>query len=171
MLNMRQEKISNFMQLAFTIAKRSPDPFTKCGAIITDNRGRIIGTGYNGMPRDTDGDDFPWGRGDGSQNDPNSKYPYVHHAEKNAILNCVLLPHYIGGAVCYVNAKCCYHCLNDLWQFGVHTVYQGSVAPRMVDQNSAVISEKIIQKTGIKVFNIDCSEFDWYGNFYKENGV
>jgi deoxycytidylate deaminase len=155
------------MQLAFTIANRSPDPKTKCGSIITDNRGRIIGSGYNGMPRDTDEEAFPWERGEG-QEDPLSKYPYVHHAEKNAILNCVVTPHYIGGAICYVNGKCCFRCLNDLWQFGIHTVYQGNVLPRMVDDNHKKIIDRIISKTGINIINVDCSIYNWYEDIMRQ---
>lgn len=159
---MRQDKISNFMQLCFTIANRSPDPNTKCGAILTDNRGRLIGAGYNGMPRDTDEDAFPWTRGNGEQNDPESKYPFVQHAEKNAILNCSVVPHYIGGAICYVNAQPCYQCLNDLWGFGVHTIYHGNLLHRMVTENNQKIINKIIEETGIKIVAIDCSEYEWY---------
>lgn len=164
---MRQEQIANFMQLCFTIANRSADPNTKCGAIITDMHGRIIGTGYNGMPIGTDPDAFPWIRGDGSQDDPDSKYPYVHHAEKNAILNCSVIPRHIGGAVCYVNGKSCYNCVNDLWQYGVHTIYQGNLQPRMVDEKHKKIIDKIVKETNIHIVDVDCSRYPWY-EFIKE---
>ena len=55
---------------------------TKVGAILINSKKRVIALGYNGMPK---GDDtFPWVR-EGKVKD--TKYPYVIHAEMNALLN------------------------------------------------------------------------------------
>ena len=42
--------------------------------------------GYNGTPKGWDDSKFPWGK-DMSLGEENTKYPYVVHAEENAILN------------------------------------------------------------------------------------
>lgn len=162
----RQDKVENFMEMAFVVSKRSPDPNTKCGTVLTDNRGRIIGCGYNGFLRDTD-EVWPLERGSGGGS-PDSKYSYVVHSEINAIYNCVVTPHHIGGGIAYVNGKCCYCCVRDLWQFGIHTIYQGDVLPRMVDDNHTQIIDKIVKETGIKIIDVDCSKFYWRDNFYKK---
>lgn len=49
-----------FMAVAFLVAKRSKDPVTRVGACIVDNENKIVGVGYNGMPRGCSDDTFPW---------------------------------------------------------------------------------------------------------------
>ena len=71
-----------FMGIAMLAAKRSKDPNTQVGACIVSQDNIIISTGYNGMPKGCSDDEYPWER-EGAQ----TKYPYVVHAELNAILN------------------------------------------------------------------------------------
>lgn len=72
-----------FMGVAMLAAKRSKDPNTQVGACIVSQDNIILSTGYNGFPKGCSDDEFPWDReGD------NTKYPFVVHAELNAILNC-----------------------------------------------------------------------------------
>ena len=73
-----------FMGIARLSAMRSKDPNTQVGACIVDQKNRICATGYNGFPTGCDDDIFPWGN-DGEFID--TKYPYVVHAEANAVLN------------------------------------------------------------------------------------
>jgi len=54
---------------------RSDDEETKAGAIIVNKNNRIVATGYNGTPKGTN---LPKTRPD--------KYPYMVHAEENAML-------------------------------------------------------------------------------------
>ena len=80
-----------FMGVALLSAKRTKDPNTKVGACLVNEDKRIIGIGYNGFPRGCQDDEFPWGR---EGNAIDTKYPYVVHAEANAILNivCIFIP-------------------------------------------------------------------------------
>ena len=71
-----------FMGVAMLAARRSKDPNTQVGACIVSPENIIISTGYNGLPNGCSDDEYPWGR-DGEE----TKYPYVVHAELNAILN------------------------------------------------------------------------------------
>lgn len=64
---------------------RSKDPNTKVGACVIDNENRIIGVGYNGLPRGCSDGQFPWERD--RTNILENKYPYVVHAEMNAMFN------------------------------------------------------------------------------------
>ena len=71
-----------FMGMAHLSAKRSKDPNTRVGACIVNPQKRVVGLGYNGFPYGCEDDEFPWDR-DGDF--LNTKYPYVVHAELNAI--------------------------------------------------------------------------------------
>ena len=71
-----------FMATAFLSAQRSKDPVTQVGAVIVNRQHRIVGIGYNGMPRGCNDKDMPWGKND--EDKLNTKYLYVCHAETNA---------------------------------------------------------------------------------------
>ena len=43
-----------FMSTARLSSMRSKDPATQVGAVIVNGQKRIVGTGYNGMPRGED---------------------------------------------------------------------------------------------------------------------
>jgi dCMP deaminase len=75
-----------FMAMAFLTAQRSKDPNTQVGACIINQQNCIIGLGYNGFPRGCSDDHLPWTRTSESSR-LHTKYPYVCHAEVNAILN------------------------------------------------------------------------------------
>lgn len=74
-----------FMAVAVLSAHRSKDPNTQLGACIVNEEKQIVGIGYNGMPIGCSDDALPWCRT--ADNMLNTKYPYVCHAELNAILN------------------------------------------------------------------------------------
>jgi len=74
-----------FMAIAKLVSEDSKDPNTQVGACLVDAENRIIGTGYNGFPRDIPNTALPWDR-EGEPED--TKYLYVGHAEENVIDNC-----------------------------------------------------------------------------------
>ena len=71
-----------FMGVALLAARRSKDPNTQVGACIVSGDNIILSTGYNGFPAGCSDDEYPWEREGES-----TKYPFVVHAELNAILN------------------------------------------------------------------------------------
>ena len=73
-----------FMGVALLAAQRSKDPNSQVGCCIATEDNIIVSVGYNGFPRGCSDDDLPWER-EGDWGD--IKYPYVVHAEHNAILN------------------------------------------------------------------------------------
>jgi len=80
-----------FMNVAILAALRSKDPSTQVGACIVNRDNVIVGVGYNGFPTNISDDLLPWNR-DGVDNmgadiTLDTKYPYVCHAQMNAILN------------------------------------------------------------------------------------
>ena len=75
-----------FMGIALLSAKRSKDPSTQVGACIVNKHKKVVGLWYNGFPIGCDDDSLPWNR---EGNFLETKYPYVCHAELNAILNSI----------------------------------------------------------------------------------
>lgn len=57
------------------------------GATIVSQDQIILGIGYNGFPRGCKDEELPWAKKSKSGNPMECKYPYVVHAEMNAILN------------------------------------------------------------------------------------
>ena len=67
-----------FLVLAKLIGSWSKDPSTQVGAVIVDNKNRIVSVGYNGFPRGVE---------DSEKRLCNrqEKYDIIVHAEVNAI--------------------------------------------------------------------------------------
>ena len=113
---MRNQYISwdqYFMGVAKLSALRSKDPNTQVGACIINHDKRIVGIGYNGLPRGCDDHVFPW-KSEGEYID--TKYPYVVHAEANAILNAT---QNLNGASMYVTLFPCNECAKLIIQSGI----------------------------------------------------
>jgi dCMP deaminase len=107
-----------FMGVAQLSAHRSKDPNTQVGACIVNAKKRIIGIGYNGFPAGCSDDQLPWDR----QGDfLDTKYPYVCHAEMNAITNSSNKPE-LEGASLYVSLFPCNDCAKLIIQVGIKEV-------------------------------------------------
>lgn len=109
---------SYFMAVAFLSAQRSKDPNTQVGACIVDANKCIVGIGYNGFPRGCSDEHLPWARQ--AQSDLHKKYPYVCHAEVNAILNKCSAN--VKGATLYVALFPCNDCAKVIIQAGIREV-------------------------------------------------
>lgn len=104
-----------FMGVALLAAQRSKDPNTQVGACIVSQDNIILSTGYNGLPNGCSDDEFPWER-QGEE----TKYPYVVHAELNAILNSG--GRVLKGAKLYVALFPCNECAKAIIQSGIREV-------------------------------------------------
>ena len=71
-----------FMNIAYEVAKRSPDPRKKVGAVIVDDLNRIISTGYNALPSKFPENSVDW-------EDREFIHSIIIHAECNALLYCL----------------------------------------------------------------------------------
>ena len=106
-----------FMGIALWSAKRSKDPSTQVGACIVNQLDKIVGIGYNGFPIGCSDDELPWVRSADDTNE--TKYPYVVHAEANAILNSTKDLH---GARIYVALFPCNECTKLIIQSGIKEI-------------------------------------------------
>ena len=108
-----------FMDLTENIASWSSCCRRQVGAIIVIDK-RIIATGYNGAPNNWKDDKFPWDR---HNEDPkNNKYPYVIHAEMNALLNYKGDNKDLDGSTVYVTLFPCHECAKVIIQTGIKRV-------------------------------------------------
>ena len=107
-----------FMGVALLSSKRSKDPNTKVGACIVNEDKRIVGIGYNGMPFGCDDKVYPWSN-DKNVDSLDTKYPYVVHAEPNAILNSTSN---LKGATLYVTLFPCNECAKLVIQSGIKRI-------------------------------------------------
>lgn len=133
-----------YMDLAIRTSKQSKDPHTKVGAcVVKDNR--IISLGYNGAPRSFPDNAVPMNR-DKSLPLMYQKYPYMVHAELNAILNYRgSMSDFVDSTV-YVTTSPCYECAKALAQVGVkEVVYLNEYHQEIWD-----ISKIILSNCGIK---------------------
>ncbi len=136
-----------FMGVALLSAMRSKDPSTQVGACIVNDKKRIVGIGYNGFPYGVEDDTFPWENGDDFLN---SKYPYVVHAEPNAILNSTVS---LDNATLYVTLFPCNECAKLIIQSGIKEVV--FLEDKYHDELSSVASRKMFDSAKIKYRQIE----------------
>ena len=131
-----------FMGVALLSAQRSKDPNTQVGACIINEKKKIVGMGYNGLPIGCDDDHFPWAReGDFLE----TKYPYVCHAELNAILNKISAD--LDKCTVYVTLFPCNECAKVLIQSGIQEVIY--LSNKYPDSDSVKAARKMFDSAGV----------------------
>ena len=133
-----------FMGIAMLAARRSKDPNTQVGACIVSQDNIIISTGYNGMPKGCSDDEFPWQRTGEEEND--TKYPFVVHAELNAILNANGRD--LRDSRVYVALFPCNECAKAIIQSGVKEVVY--LSDKYKDTMGNIASKRMLQAAGVK---------------------
>ncbi len=131
------------MAIAQLSALRSKDPNTQVGACIVNTSKRIIGIGYNGFPIGCSDDELPWDReGDFLE----TKYPYVCHAEMNAITNASNKPE-LDGATMYVSLYPCNECAKLIVQVGITEVVY--LSDKYHDDDVFIAARRIFDMAGV----------------------
>jgi len=133
-----------FMGIAMLAARRSKDPNTQVGACIVSQDNIIISTGYNGMPKGCSDDEFPWDRK--GENEAATKYPYVVHAELNAILNASGRD--LRGSRIYVALFPCNECAKAIIQSGIKEVIY--LSDKYHDTMLNLVSKRMLSAAGVK---------------------
>ena len=148
---------SYFMGIALLSSMRSKDPNTQVGACIVNEDKRIVGVGYNGLPKGCEDTDFPWER-EGEFLE--TKYPYVCHAGLNAILNSIKS---LKDCIIYVALFPCNECSKAIIQSGIKEIVYLSDKYDGTDTNRA--SKKMLDSAGVKYRkftpNMDKLEIDF----------
>ena len=137
-----------FMGVALLAAKRSKDPNTQVGACIVSPDKIILSTGYNGFPAGCSDDEYPWDR-EGEE----TKYPYVVHAELNAILNANGKS--LRGATIYVALFPCNECAKAIIQSGIRKVVY--LSDKYADSDATRASKRMLQSAGVDFTRLNTS--------------
>lgn len=133
-----------FMGVALLAAQRSKDPSTQVGACIVDETNRILSTGYNGFPKGCSDDDFPWNR---NADEGETKYPFVVHAELNAILNN--RGKSLADSKIYVALFPCHECAKAIIQAGITEVIY--LSDKYKDTVSDANSRRMLETAGVRL--------------------
>lgn len=132
-----------FLAIAMVIAQLSKDAETKCGCVITDSSFRVLSAGYNSFPAGFPDNEIP--------NIRPAKYPYIIHAESNALSFCQLRP---SGGTAYITTYPCTECIKLLHQNEIaRVVYINSVKhkkPQMLGDEDSIARANIIRWSGIE---------------------
>ena len=133
-----------FMAVAKLSAMRSKDPNTQVGACIVSKDNRILSIGYNGTPNGYQDEYFPWER---TGNPLDTKYLYVVHAERNAILNFRGNNNELEGAKIYVDLFPCNECAKEIIQSGIKEVIY--LSDKYANTNETIVSKRLFDSCGV----------------------
>lgn len=132
-----------FMGVALLSAGRSKDNNTQVGACIVSDENKVLSVGYNGMPTGCNDDDMPWDR---EGDTLSTKYPFVCHAELNAILNRITGS--LKGSKIYVSLFPCNECAKAIIQSGIKEVIY--MEDKYADSDSVKASKMMFEMAGVK---------------------
>lgn len=133
----------SYLKMAGIWAENSYCQRRKVGALLVKER-MIISDGYNGTPSGFD---------NVCENEDGLTYPYVLHAEANAITKVAKSNNSSLGATLYVTAAPCVECSKLIIQAGIsRVVYRDSY--RLTD------GLDLLERAGIEVVQIDKEMLD-----------
>lgn len=137
-----------FMGVALLSARRSKDPSTQVGACIVNDKNKIVGAGYNGLPTGCHDDEFPW---DKKGEFLETKYPFVCHAELNAILNNIGMD--LRGCKIYTALFPCNECTKAIIQSGISEVIY--LSDKYEASDAAKASRLMLEKAGVRCRKVE----------------
>lgn len=139
-----------FLRLAREISTWSKDPSTCIGAVAISSAGKLLVSGYNGLPRGIE--DTPF-----RLNDRPTKYSLVCHAETNLVYNAAFHGVSLNGSSVYVHGlPVCSECAKALIQVGVDRVVM--TATENTSQKwaeSFELTAQLFQEAGIEYHFLD----------------
>lgn len=131
-----------FFDLARLVATWSKDPSSQVGAVVVDDRKRIVSVGFNGLP---------FGVEDTEErlNKRELKYELIVHAEANAILTA---PKSVTGCSIYVYPYLpCSRCAGAIIQSGIKKVVveDRPIPERWTD--NFMLAKSILEEAGVEI--------------------
>ena len=131
-----------FFDLARLVATWSKDPSSQVGAVIVDDKKRIVSVGFNGLPIGVE---------DTKERLENReiKYELIVHAEANAILTA---PKSVSGCTIYVYPYLpCSRCAGAIIQSGIkRVIVEDRPIPERWQANFD-LAKKILTEAGVEV--------------------
>ena len=108
-----------YIDMAFYISQKSLDPSTKHGCIVVDEEHTPLSMGYNSPPRGCIDEKIPLTRPE--------KYPYMVHAEENAIINAARSGTSLKGSTFYITGHPCSRSFRMISNVGAIKIVNGPV--------------------------------------------
>ena len=136
-----------YMALAKAISDFSKDPSTKAGAVICDDKQRVVSMGFNGFPRGIDDSQD-------RLNDRDTKYNLTVHAEINSILfakqnldNCTIFVYPMAP---------CVRCAVVIIQSGIKRVVSHKLPSNLEDRwgDSVKLSGRLFKEAGVELVQL-----------------
>tara|TARA_B100000287_G_C20464774_1_gene714801 strand:- start:428 stop:856 length:429 start_codon:yes stop_codon:yes gene_type:complete len=136
------------MGLAYYTSIRSHDSQTKVGCVIVNEDNNVVSMGYNGFPKGVNDAQLPTIRPE--------KYPFMVHAEENAVSNIVGQSY--GILKVYLTHFPCHRCSKLLWQNGVKKWYieAGNLVNSTSDDDLKVY--KLLRDNGLEITEIETNK-------------
>ena len=151
--NKREGTLSNddvSMLSALIWSLKSKDPSTQVGACIVSEDGRVLSIGYNGTPNNWNDDVFPWDNNT-KLGEENTKYPYVIHAEMNAITNYKGSIKDFKNSTIYVTLFPCSNCAKLIAQSGIKKVVY--LIDNRKDTKDNKCAKLLLKTCGVELIN------------------
>jgi dCMP deaminase len=141
-----------FLQEATLWSRRSHDTQTQCGCVLVKDK-TCISTGYNGFIRDIDDTILPTTRPD--------KYPFMIHAEANAVYNSARLGRSTLNSTAYITGAPCQSCLQLLYQCGIVKIIFSDISnPKISVMNDNYINILNLIKEKIELLYVPKSNIN-----------
>jgi len=142
-----------FIRMTHVISRKSHDAQTKVGCVIVNSSNEVVTTGYNGFIRGIDDNALP--------NKRPHKYPWMIHAEHNALISAARQGKSTLGCKVYVTGQPCFHCLQYMYQAGVTSiVYDSDFEINMCQDKDMVFLTEIFMKLVNGKFKVEKFHFD-----------
>lgn len=133
-----------FLEMAFVVSKRSPDPSTQHGCVLVDTNNRVISVGYNGPIQGIDHDIVPF-------NMRPAKYFWMAHSEDNAV---TFATRDLSGGTAYVTGPPCAPCFRRLLQAGIKRVVYGDRIHVSFSQDEQHACDQMAKALGVEVVQL-----------------
>jgi len=139
-----------FMEIAQVVAKKSKDPSTQVGCVITTGDNKPVSFGYNGFIAKCDEKCMTFDRP--------QKYYLSIHAEMNAL---IFAHQSLKNCKVYVTHASCENCLKHLLQAGVKEIIYGisNTNGNFIDKEKEEAIIRMIKATGVIYKNINGKTF------------
>lgn len=137
-----------FLDLAKHISMWSKDPSTKVGAVVFDEKNRIVSVGYNGFPKNIFDDPEKYA-------DRTTKYKMVIHAEMNAIL--FAQRDLSGCSIATYPFMPCSNCASVIIQSGIKNCITPTLKGDLIERwkDSCDLATKMFEEAGVNLIFYD----------------